>query len=71
MFKRIRSVYRYLMHRCLDCGKALSKEYDYGDVCDSCFDSFNGLTIEKMCNINAEEMNKKWGNADADCGSGL
>lgn len=40
--------WRFITKRCMDCGIRLKGSYDHGDVCEKCFDEFNGLTIEEI-----------------------
>ena len=43
---KIQRYRRWLTKRCMDCGVKLSREYARGDVCQRCFDHFNGLIFE-------------------------
>lgn len=40
--------FRWLFKCCMDCGIKLPSEYDRGDVCQKCFDEFNGMTLEEL-----------------------
>jgi hypothetical protein len=40
--------YRWLFKRCMDCDVKLSKSFNRGDVCEKCFDDFNGVTLEQL-----------------------
>ena len=40
--------YRWLFRNCMDCGIKLDKSYNRGDVCQKCFNDFDGLTIEEL-----------------------
>lgn len=40
--------YRWLFRRCMDCDIKLNKSYNRGDVCQKCFDEFNGATLEEL-----------------------
>lgn len=46
----IKRWYRWLFRRCMDCGCKLPKSFVRGDVCRKCFDDFDGLTIDEICN---------------------
>lgn len=43
-------LYRWLFWRCMDCGAKLEPHplTARGDVCQKCFDDFNGMTIEEL-----------------------
>ena len=34
--------------RCVECGVELDESYNEGDVCQKCFDEFDGLTLEEI-----------------------
>lgn len=40
--------YRFFRKRCLDCGAKLEKYNERGDVCEKCYDNFNGITVEEL-----------------------
>ena len=40
---------------CMDCGVKLPNTYNRGDVCQKCFDEFDGLTIEEIMGIDETE----------------
>lgn len=43
-------------HMCADCGKPLSWEPTEPDeVCEKCFDAFDGLTLEEIMGTEGEQ----------------
>jgi hypothetical protein len=48
--KSLISWYRWLFWRCMDCGAKLESHplSARGDVCQKCFDDFNGMTAEEL-----------------------
>lgn len=40
--------FRWCFKYCMDCGVKLPSNYNRGDVCQKCFDDFNGMTIEEL-----------------------
>lgn len=48
MMQTLKNWYRWLFRKCMDCGVQLDKSYDRGDVCQTCFDNFNGMTIDEL-----------------------
>jgi protein-arginine kinase activator protein McsA len=46
--KKGNKMFRWLFKRCMDCGSKLTSTYKRGDVCDECYDDFDGLTVEEM-----------------------
>lgn len=44
----MKKLFRWLFRRCMDCGVKLDKQSNRGDVCQKCFDEFDGLTIEEL-----------------------
>ena len=49
---KILSIIRFYLFRCLDCGIKLRNSNNYGDVCQKCFDDFDGVTIEEIMDDN-------------------
>jgi hypothetical protein len=48
---------------CHDCGRTyLVTKKEYGDdpnaVCRDCFEAFDGLTVDQLCNLMAEDLSK-------------
>lgn len=41
-------IWRWILHRCVDCGAKIENKHSRGEVCSICFDNFNGLTIEEL-----------------------
>jgi hypothetical protein len=45
---KVKAWIRWLFRRCIDCGVKLDRSFDRGDVCEKCFDSFNGCTLDEL-----------------------
>ncbi len=50
---------RWLLRFCMDCGIKLDKSYNRGDVCQKCFEEFNGATIKELID-NSKETNMSY-----------
>ena len=53
------NLFRWILKHCMDCGKKLSIDNKRGDVCDECFENFDGMLEEDLINSVLNDLNRR------------